>query len=412
MLGQVASALLSFLSAPVIARAIGVEGRGVTASVIAIAVVIPVLLGLGVPQEVRRHATGAPASDFMRAPRILALLGVAPAAAIAAIVGALMFGELDSDTRTAAIAAIVATPLAVWWACELGVLVATRRFWVVMLMQIANPAVLLLAVGLMSVGGVATPALVIYASIAGNAITAMIGFVAVGPAGRSNIGVRSIVRRGLRFLGAGAAEVGLNRLPLIVALPLVGAFQAGLLSVAVTLMSIMLVIGQSVAAAHFRAAAIAGHGSTPVRNAVAQSSALSFLAALLLAGIVPFVIPALFGPDFAPSIVSAFICLAGSIPMVTGFTANSMLVAVNRGFAATTSNVIAVFVQATAMVALSQFGAVGLSIGIGLGFIVQASVASMVLRLRLHDILPRPRNLSAGIQALLTSSNPVGREGS
>lgn len=409
MLGQVASALLSFLSAPVIARAIGVEGRGVTAGVIAIAVVIPVLLGLGVPQEVRRHATTAAAREFMRTPRLLALIGIVPATALAAVVAAVMFGDLDSVTRIAAFAAIAATPIAVWWACDLGVLVAARRFWVVMLMQIANPAVLLLIVGLTSVGGVATPALVIYASIAGNVVTAVIGSIAVGRAGRSHIPVRAMVRNGLRFLGAGVAEVGLNRLPLILALPLVGAFQAGLLSVAVTLMSIMLVIGQAVAAAHFRAAAIAGHRSTPVRDAVAQSSALSLLAVFLLAGLVPFVIPALFGPDFAPSTVPALICLAGSIPMVAGFTANSMLVAVNRGFAATASNVVALLVQASGLIFLSQFGAVGLSIGIGLGFIAQASVACGALRLPLYDLLPRPRNIVAGIRALLTSSNSVGR---
>jgi O-antigen/teichoic acid export membrane protein len=410
MLGQVASALLSFLSAPVIARAIGVEGRGVTASVIAIAVVVPVLLGLGVPQEVRRHATAAPARDFMRAARILALCGVVPATAIAAVVAALMFREFDPGTRMAAFAAIAATPLAVWWACDLGVLVATRRFWAVMLMQIANPAVLLLSVGLMSVGGAATPALVIYSSIAGNAVTAAIGFVAVGHAGRSNVPIRSIVRRGLRFLGAGAAEVGLNRLPLIFALPLVGAFQAGLLSVAVTLMSIMLVIGQSLAAAHFRSAAISGHGSIPIRDAVAQSSALSSFAGLLLIGIVPFVIPALFGADFAPATASAIICLVASIPMVIGYTANSMLLAVNRGLAATTSNLVALLVQAGSLIALSEFGAVGFAIGIALGFLVQASVACRALRLGLYDILPWPRNIVAGIRALLTSSNSVGRD--
>src|SRR5689334_5155238 len=51
-----ASLVFSFLTVPVIARAVGAEGRGETAAVVAAFVFVPVLLGLGIPLEVRRRS--------------------------------------------------------------------------------------------------------------------------------------------------------------------------------------------------------------------------------------------------------------------------------------------------------------------------------------------------------------------
>ena len=83
-LGRFLSMGFSLLTAPLIARSLGVEGRGYVAGMLALIAVAPVMVGLGVPLAVRRRVlAGFDRTTIASSARSLALLGLAPSMVMA-----------------------------------------------------------------------------------------------------------------------------------------------------------------------------------------------------------------------------------------------------------------------------------------------------------------------------------------
>jgi len=401
--GQLTTSALALVTAPLIARAIGPDGRGVTAGVISAAYIVPILVGLGVPSEVRRLAAQDDASEALRSARRLAMLAVPVSVLLSVALVASVFSGLTPPEKLAAGIAIGVAPIGVLWMCDLGVLVAQQRYRAVFSLQISTPMVLLVGVLSMTAAGHATPEGVILVSSAGTLVTAICGQVLSRVHWRGEAaGWHTLLKRGATFYGANLAEAASNRLSQVVTLPLYGSFDAGLLSVAMTVSGLNLVIGQALGAGYFRPIAREGpEGSRFTRASVSEASSLALLASAGLALCAPLLVPFVFGEGFAAAVPVVFICLAGSLPMVVGFVSSSALVAKGLGLGATASQVLGLSAQLVLLLTLVRFGAVGAAIAVTTGYAIQALIALCWLRARPSWVVPRPRSFVTGVRSLV-----------
>jgi len=123
--GRFGAMFLAVVSAPIIARALGPQGRGVTAAALAVFVVMPVLLGMGVPLAIGRRVSVQEGlrEDLVRTGRAYAALTLVPAALTAIPIEALLLPGLGTAERFAYYLSVALVPLTVSWSIDANVLV-------------------------------------------------------------------------------------------------------------------------------------------------------------------------------------------------------------------------------------------------------------------------------------------------
>lgn len=387
------------------ARAIGPSGRGETAATIALAYIVPVLLGMGVPLELRRLAATTDVTAALRAARRLGLLTILPATAVAVALYASLFSDFGQAARLVASLNVALCPLMLSWTLDLSVLVARGRFRNVLVLQLTQPSIYLLAIVVLWVTHTASTATVLASNLVGTAATCIAGLFMTRVkfrGERSSYG--SLLRGGVKFAGSSVSEIASNKLDQVLVLPLIGSVGAGLYAVAVTVASVPLAFGQALGASYFTP--IARASGTERRELQTRSVRAGIAMGLMTCpplGLIAWVgIPVVFGKEFTSAVPVAGICLAGSVALVTNFVCSMALAASGQGVRMTVSQVTALAVAIGALLVLGPaWGAKGAATASSIGYFVLMSMLLLSLRMSPLAIAPRPRDFKEAIRQLV-----------
>jgi O-antigen/teichoic acid export membrane protein len=404
VLGRTISAALSLATAPIVARAIGPDGRGETAAAIALFVIVPVLLAMGLPLEVRRLAATSDGHAILRTARRLVGFSTFFAIPLAALSWFTIFATFELDARFAAAAGLLLSPLAASWALDVGMLVAHRRYRAVFAMQVIQPMIYLVLVSGAWVLGIASVSSVLTSNVIGSVATFALGLalVRVRWSGETYSMVLT-ARNGLKYFGSAIAEAASSKLDQVIALPLIGAFQAGIYSVAATVAAVPLAIGQALGASYFTSIARAAGDD---RRAVQGQAARAGIAAGLLvypvgvAASVAF-IPIIFGNAFVDAVPVAVVSLIGSSAMIASFIVSMALAADSKGIRMSVAQVVSLALGVVGLLVLGPWiGAIGAAAASTISYVALLVVLLVALRLPIRGLIPRWRDFVGVIRRL------------
>lgn len=400
---RLAVAALGLVSAPIIAQSLGPSGRGETAASLAAMYLIPILLAFGMPHEIRRRVLEAGDLGAVRTARRLALATIVPAALVAYILTSTLLVTLDADAKLAAFVGITGTPLMVSWMVDIGVVSSQRRFGATALLQATQPVVYVGAVFALYLVGALTVAGVIWANFAGSAVTALIGAALNRTRGSAPVPWRPLLKGSTTFYGAQASDAAYQRLDQVIMLPLIGAHQAGLYSVAVTIGTLPVFLAHAVAAPVF-ADISESSGADRIRatgEALRSAFVVGLCSAIFLAAVVPWGIPFLFGDEFAEALPAVYFAIIGSIFIVVAVSTGEVLAARNNGFRLTAAQATGLV---TCLILLLTFGphggALAAAIANATGIVMALLVMIFALRPPVRELVPRPSDVPLVIRRL------------
>jgi O-antigen/teichoic acid export membrane protein len=403
-IARVVAAGLSLISAPLIARAIGPEGRGETAAALAFLIIVPVVIEVGMPMEVRRLAAVSGKDAVLRsARRIIATMTIA-SLALGLAGYATVFSSFDSFARIVSACGVAFSAIPASWDLDVSVLLANQRFAAVGLLQVVQPAIYVLLLVVFWGLGIASVATVLIAYTLGNIANFIVGLVLTRvPARGETIDYRQLLRKSLDLYGGSVAQIASSRLDQVLALPLIGAQQAGYYSVAVTIGSVPMVLLHSLDGSYFRAIARAeGAERVQLQTAAVRSAiAIALMLCPLLALTAWPLVPVVFGSEFdAARTVTLFAVAAGGIKFVA-FMASSSIAAGGRGRLMTSAQATGLVVGILGLAVLGQVaGALGAAIASALGCTLTVLILSSSLGTRPRDFLPKPADFADSIKRL------------
>jgi O-antigen/teichoic acid export membrane protein len=383
---------LALLTAPIVARALGPDGRGETAAALAAFSLIPIFLAIGVPLEIRRLAAQGPAHSVVRSARDLWIFALVPATLVAFSLDATIFRSLGPDTRLIIFVGATLAPLSMSWAADVSVLVARGRYRRVMILRLIQPVVFTVGTVVFWATGVLSVHLVLLTHISATVITAIVGltFVRV-PLRGERVSRRWLIRNGLKFAGSAIAEAASNRLDQVLLLPLIGASGSGLYAVAVTIASLPMALGQALGATYFRSVALATDKVRPeiIAAGVRAAASITFLVCGTLAALSPLLIPLLFGESFRGAVAPAIVSLIGAFALTVGYVCSMMLASQGRGIRMTIAQVTALGVALVLLYLLAPlYGAVGASTASAVSYLVLLGMLLGGLRPPVLSLLP------------------------
>lgn len=405
LFGKLLLALLTLISAPIVARAIGPDGRGETAAAIGLFYLLPVLLAFGLPLELRRQAATGDPAPALRTARLICCCGYLVSCAIAALCFWTLFVDFESTARWVATVGVAATPFAASWFCDNGILVGQDRYRAVFSLQVAQPTLYVVLIVVFWLTGIASTATVLIANISGMMLTFVLGLslTRIRPVGAHQPPL-TLLRKSARFAGSAIAESATNRIDQVLALPLLGAYQAGLYSVAATVAAAPMAMGQALGASYFGATArTAEENRKPIANEAFRVALAAVLCVIPAVGIIAmFAIPVVFGSDFAGAIAPMWICLGATGLLVIAYVMSMVLAASGKGWRMTFAQVSGVVVG---VAALLLFGPILAALGAAVASVVSATVIVVILvwslRLQPRQSLPRPRDVRLVITRIL-----------
>jgi len=345
----------ALLTAPVLARVLGPDGRGLVATASSVLLICPLLLSLGLPTWVRRLAAeGCDLRGVAWAIRKVAGLALLPACMLALALPQLLLPGSGQVVQVVFAAAIVSTPASIIWICDVHMLLGRGDYLGYALLNLAPSITFAACVLGSALAGQLTVPLAIATLAAANVLNAlMVGFIIRPRRGPPRLPVGTLAKSSLPYYGAQLAQAAAFRLDQALIVALMGAQIAGLYSVSVTISLIPVAFAQGLGAVAFR---IAAGGDIDVIPMVRAASVVGFLLSGGLAAIVPFAVPLVFGADFVGSIPSVLIGLIGSAGLVFGYVACMCIAGQGRGKAMTSCQVLGTGVGIVGLVLASLGG--------------------------------------------------------
>ncbi|GAA0991860.1 oligosaccharide flippase family protein [Subtercola frigoramans] len=386
-IGNLGAPLAAFVSAPILARVLGVDGRGEVAAITAPFLLAVSALTLGLPEALTffvAKRVSQPGRVLARGVALLFLIGAIGTAGIIGLVPVLFTG---SSAEIAILVAFALVPSLI--VGGIRGYAAGRGLWKLISVERTVSAFARLgAVGVLAAIGNLT---VETASIS-IAVTTFVGGIAylplVGQRNASSPQDPNITGSSGRLLSFGArlwfgtlAGVMLSRLDQTLMIPLSDSFQLGIYAVAVSVSEVTLVFNSAVRDVIFSEEA---SGGDPQRLALA--SRISTLMTLVLAIAVGistiWLLPLVFGSDFSPAIVVVEVLLFGIVVGNPGSVAGAGLSARGRPELRSYALVIACIVNVVAVIVLvPTLGALGAAIATVIGNAVAGNLNVLWMKL-------------------------------
>ncbi|BAH53730.1 hypothetical membrane protein [Rhodococcus opacus B4] len=385
--------LSPLITAPVIARELGPSGRGLYAACFAAMMLAPVVLGMGLPLAVRRRASiGAPESTIRAVYVVLPFL-VPSAVAIGLLIERYVITELDTSGTRAFILGMGCSVGFIATLCFQSVLIASRRYGAIALLQSTQPVALTSGVALGWILGSLTLPWILVCAAVSTLISTLVGvyLTRISPRGRRSR-LRPLAQESVAYSGSQAAETASNTLPQIVAVVAIGAHDAGLFAIAITVASLPMTLGHTIASVMFRDAAAS---AVEVGRRI---SALSIRITVLTAAVpvvvlgctTPVLIPLVFGDGFQGSVSITLICLCGSVFLTLNYVASQMLVARGSGVLMTAAQLLGLGVSVALMFIVGPYlGGAGAALASVAGWLVTTLASLRALRLSAASLLFR-----------------------
>lgn len=403
-ISRVGATALTLLSAPIIARSIGPEGRGETATALAAFALVPIIISLGIPLEIRRASVKGDDKPIIRSARDICLVLFVPAGALSALLCYFIFASMPRSVVFVAALGVLAAPITVSWLCDQSVLIARENYRGVAAIQLCQPVVYVsLIFGAMALDRISV-AFVLSANLAGTLAASILGLWLCRASVRGRRTSRwSVLRAGVRYSGSAIAEAASNRFDQLLILPLIGAYGAGLYSIAVTISSIPLSVGHALGAHFFNTSARASEAllgsvsSFAIRAGLIASGAFS----LVLCAVAPVLVPLVFGEEFGASTPAVLISLLGSVAMTTAYVGSMVLAAQGKGSLMTIAQLMSLTTGLIGLYSLApHLGVVGASIASAVGYFVLLVVVICALRVRMRGLIPRADDVRSVVAIL------------
>lgn len=403
-LGQFGASGLSLLSAPIVARAIGPEGRGETAAVLAVTYMWPLIIGMGLPLEVRRVAASNGDASIVRTARIWVALSFLPSLLVGGVFCLTFFSSFATPEKIAALIAISIGPLAVSWMCDQSVLISRLQYGRVAVVQVLQPAVYVAIVGAGWMLGLVTVTFVLSANAAAVVgtccVAAMLSRVSVaGP----RPPLRKTLRASLPFAGSSVTDATTNRLDQLLALPVMGGQSAGLYAVAATLGALAMPLGHALAASAFNAVARspAEMRDSAIQARTREALALALVSSVMIVMVTPLGVPALFGDEFAGAVVPTIVCAVGGAGAIAAYVCMLSLAGARRGRAMTAAQLVRLVVAVVLLLWLgSILGPLGAAIASATGAWTLLFMLATRIRGGLRIFLVTPRDILNALRRL------------
>ncbi|WP_158253095.1 oligosaccharide flippase family protein [Cryobacterium sp. Y62] len=336
LLGNAFPPLVALFSGPILAQALGVDGRGAVAAATAPLALVVTIATFGIPEAVTWIIAKKPALARNAASRGMLILGFAGLFAMAAIVFSppLLSGGDPSVQLLIVFASLAIVPNLLVGILR-GVASATSS-WRLVSMERSISSVLRLAVLIpFWLTGTLTP---LVATITVAAMPVVGAFVYIGrmrsldpralevPPEARMLGLLSY---GSRMWVGSLSGVLLTRLDQVLLTPLSGTYQLGLYVVAVSISELPLIIHHAVRDVSFVNEAAKSEDER-LSSSARISTALSALAALALGVSMLWWLPFLFGEGFRESIPIAAVLLVAVVLLTPGSIAGAGLSARGR----------------------------------------------------------------------------------
>jgi O-antigen/teichoic acid export membrane protein len=411
--GNVVGPATAIVVSPVLARSLGVDGRGVYAALTMPILMLGIVGTFGV-QDGLAYAVAQRGLSPRRAFRYLwSTLPLASAAtmAAAAAIGFLLFHNEPGGVLRSFLILTLALPLQIAYNMAIGIATGSADVSGVNGARIAPTivravVVVTLCLTITISALVAAAVLILSASIG-------LTWVLIGCRHRDAPEVDAelafprvaMVKFSVTAFPGVLAGVSTARLDQIIGLPLIGAKQLGLYAVAVSLAEFPMVFGTAARSAllGMRAEAIIGtEGQQLIRRvtgAVAVGAAVMGLATWRL-------VPIVFGREFSGVVIPALILLGATVIYTVANCLSAALLALGNPSGQSRALLIGAVVSVGSLVGLRSYGATGASIASAIGYVVTAGMCFTLLRqdhgfsLR-SAILPTRADVSWGARSIV-----------
>lgn len=366
LLGNAFPPLVALFSGPILAQALGVDGRGVVAAATAPLALIVTVATFGIPEAVTWSIARRPALARNAASRGMLILTIAGLCATAAIFFSppLLSGGNPTVQSLIALTSLAIVPNLLVGILR-GVASATNSWRLVSIERILSSTLRLAVLIPFWLTGTLTP---LVAAVTVAAMPVVGAFVYIGR-------MRSLDPRALhvppetRILGllsygsrmwvGSLSGVLLTRLDQVLMTPLAGTYELGLYVVAVSISELPLIIHHAVRDVSFVSEA-ADSADDRLSSSARISTALSALAAMALGISMLWWLPALFGDGFRDSIPVAAVLLVAVVALTPGSIAGAGLSARGRpGLRSLALTISCVINVALLIILAPAFGAMG-----------------------------------------------------
>ena len=299
----------------IIARELGPEGRGVTATIVALSVLLPSLAGLGLPLAVRRRAK-QDAADLAFSDAVRVLFWTSPVVVLLGGTTALLFRPLLTTAEFFA-------TLTLFCASQLGVL---RRVLEQLLIARENYffqaiSMLSLSFGIAGAIGVSqlffdvTVLSVVVSQLVGLLFSSGVAFALASPRWVAKRTGHSLLQESKSYWVRDALRSARERADQLVVLPLLGPFSAGVYSVALAIASIPLIFGHTLGVMAFHRVKEGQSGVSGFLNSALRiGSLLTVFMAIPIGLIAGLLVPELLGREFSASVPLILVMLLSLVP--------------------------------------------------------------------------------------------------
>ena len=392
LLGNAFPPLVALFSGPILAQALGVDGRGSVAAAIAPMALVVTVATFGVPEAVTWAIARSPGLARNAASRGLLILTLAGLLATAGILLAppWLSGGNPEVQQLIIVASLAIVPNLLVGVLR-GVASATNRWRLVTIERILTSSLRLAVLIPFWLTGTLTP-LVATITVAGMPVVG--AFVYVGHLRRLDpralvvpreARVAGLLGYGGRIWVGSLSGILLSRVDQVLMTPLAGTYQLGLYVVAVSISELPLIIHHAVRDVTFVTDA-ADSVDARLSASARISTALSALAALFLGVTMLWWLPFLFGEDFRDSIPVAAVLLLAVVLLTPGSIAGSGLSARGRPGLRSLSLTIACAINIGLLVWLAPaLGAMGAALATLAGSVI-ASNLNLVFLSRVFGI--------------------------
>lgn len=363
-----AGTALALITAPIVARTLGPAGRGGYAAVMTYAGLATAVLSLGIHLTVT-HSVLADRRDpreVLGACVRFAIMLVPLALAAGVLVGTGFLSEYEEAARYGAFAFVALAPIGIVQLCLQSLATSSGALGTLAAVRLAPLLINLLGVVGLAIAGVLTLATYLAVTFASIFVTLVLSALLVGLTPRRGQKLRPMLRFGVRAYPAALGNIANSHLDQLLIAPFLGPTDLGHYAVAVTLANMPMGIVQAMTA-RYQSEITDDRDGRLLTAAAAEririSALVSLLSMVLMAPLVPIMVPLLFGDAFAATTPLCLILLAGCVAQGTATVASATLILAGRPGAASSAQTVALVVTAVGLaVALPTIGVVGAAI--------------------------------------------------
>lgn len=355
---NVVTLLCAFITGPITARALGVDGRGQLAAIIAVLTLGPWLLDFGMGQWLARERARGGDRERLLGTALPVVIGVSLISLVVALPLSHAIGAGRPVVITVLQIGMFLMPISVVLFALGGLAVGEARWGLYSAARLVGAILPVVVLVPLAAAGSLTVALAAGCYLIGGLLGSLLLLRTVQGVRRLTFSLRrsaAAAKFGAQCWLGQVAGTASNRLDQVLLAALASSRELGLYAVAVTIASLAYGPIQAVSAALFPRVA---EGDPGLASRACRITALVVaILAVVLGAIAPAMIPFVFGEDYRAAVPMVLILLVASIASAISVVLSAALVAVNEPVATMRAELAALAVSIPALIAfLPGFG--------------------------------------------------------